>query len=150
MADSTPNIQNSYVFLLIKKMYHQNRTKMPRNSLKNKADINMEWCQLILRCLMNVLFFYENLFKSIWKPYFDKYIYGSNITTPARWIVLSLFLCGLLFQVPRKSKLTIHRNLRDDEGFIIRHFAGAVCYETVRLLFTQNPLDEKHIFYDIV
>uniref|UniRef100_A0A8C9ZNP2 Unconventional myosin-VI n=1 Tax=Sander lucioperca TaxID=283035 RepID=A0A8C9ZNP2_SANLU len=32
--------------------------------------------------------------------------------------------------VPRKSKLTIHRNLRDDEGFIIRHFAGAVCYET--------------------
>lgn len=34
-------------------------------------------------------------------------------------------------QVPRKSKLTIHRNLRDDEGFIIRHFAGAVCYETV-------------------
>lgn len=36
-------------------------------------------------------------------------------------------------QVPRKSKLTIHRNLRDDEGFIIRHFAGAVCYETVIL-----------------
>uniref|UniRef100_A0A8C7ZIV6 Unconventional myosin-VI n=1 Tax=Oryzias sinensis TaxID=183150 RepID=A0A8C7ZIV6_9TELE len=32
--------------------------------------------------------------------------------------------------VPRKSKLTVHRNLRDDEGFIIRHFAGAVCYET--------------------
>uniref|UniRef100_A0A8D3DG07 Unconventional myosin-VI n=1 Tax=Scophthalmus maximus TaxID=52904 RepID=A0A8D3DG07_SCOMX len=32
--------------------------------------------------------------------------------------------------VPRKSKLTIHRNLRDDEGFIVRHFAGAVCYET--------------------
>ncbi|MEQ2160307.1 hypothetical protein GOODEAATRI_032316 [Goodea atripinnis] len=31
-----------------------------------------------------------------------------------------------------KSKLTVHRNVRDDEGFIIRHFAGAVCYETVR------------------
>jgi len=43
-----------------------------------------------------------------------------------RWI-----LCGLFFQVPRKSKLTVHRNLRDDEGFIVRHFAGAVCYETV-------------------
>uniref|UniRef100_A0A672KYZ0 Unconventional myosin-VI n=1 Tax=Sinocyclocheilus grahami TaxID=75366 RepID=A0A672KYZ0_SINGR len=28
--------------------------------------------------------------------------------------------------VPRKSKLTIHRNLRDDEGFIIRHFAGFI------------------------
>lgn len=37
-------------------------------------------------------------------------------------------------QVPRKSKLAVHRNLRDDEGFIIRHFAGAVCYETVRLV----------------
>lgn len=35
-------------------------------------------------------------------------------------------------QVPRKSKLSVHRNVRDDEGFIIRHFAGAVCYETVR------------------
>jgi len=37
----------------------------------------------------------------------------------------------IFFQVPRKSKLTVHRNLRDDEGFIVRHFAGAVCYETV-------------------
>uniref|UniRef100_A0A3B3WCE3 Unconventional myosin-VI n=1 Tax=Poecilia mexicana TaxID=48701 RepID=A0A3B3WCE3_9TELE len=26
--------------------------------------------------------------------------------------------------IPRKSKLTVHRNVRDDEGFIIRHFAG--------------------------
>lgn len=43
--------------------------------------------------------------------------------------------CGLrLLQVPRKSKLTVHRNVRDDEGFIVRHFAGAVCYETVRPL----------------
>ncbi|XP_055005723.1 unconventional myosin-VI-like [Boleophthalmus pectinirostris] len=32
--------------------------------------------------------------------------------------------------IPRKSKLAIHRNVRDDEGFIVRHFAGAVCYET--------------------
>lgn len=38
-------------------------------------------------------------------------------------------------QVPRKSKLAVHRNLRDDEGFIIRHFAGAVCYETVDICF---------------
>lgn len=35
-------------------------------------------------------------------------------------------------QIPRKSKLAVHRNVRDDEGFIVRHFAGAVCYETVR------------------
>ena len=35
-------------------------------------------------------------------------------------------------QLPRKSKLPFHRNLRDDEGLMIRHFAGAVCYMTVR------------------
>lgn len=34
--------------------------------------------------------------------------------------------------VPRKSKLRDHREIRDDEGFLVRHFAGAVCYETVR------------------
>ncbi|XP_026050749.1 myosin VIa isoform X9 [Carassius auratus] len=40
--------------------------------------------------------------------------------------------------VPRKSKLTVHRNVRDDEGFIIRHFAGAVCYETTRFVEKNN------------
>ena len=35
------------------------------------------------------------------------------------------------FQLPRKSPLQAHRNLRDDQGFIVRHFAGAVCYQTV-------------------
>lgn len=33
--------------------------------------------------------------------------------------------------LPRSSKLKAHRSLRDDEGFLIRHFAGAVCYQTV-------------------
>ena len=42
---------------------------------------------------------------------------------------LPLFLSPL--QLPRKSKLPFHRNLRDDEGLMIRHFAGAVCYVTV-------------------
>ena len=37
----------------------------------------------------------------------------------------------LFFQVPRKSKLKAHRDLLDDEGFLIRHYAGAVCYTTV-------------------
>jgi myosin-6 len=32
-------------------------------------------------------------------------------------------------QVPRKSKMAYYKQLRDNEGFIIRHFAGAVCYE---------------------
>lgn len=34
--------------------------------------------------------------------------------------------------LPRNSKLSQHRTLRDDQGFLIRHFAGAVCYMTVR------------------
>uniref|UniRef100_A0A8C2GX88 Unconventional myosin-VI n=1 Tax=Cyprinus carpio TaxID=7962 RepID=A0A8C2GX88_CYPCA len=46
--------------------------------------------------------------------------------------------------VPRKSKLTIHRNLRDDEGFIIRHFAGAVCYET-QTQFVEKNNDALHM-----
>lgn len=45
--------------------------------------------------------------------------------------------------VPRKSKLAIHRNLRDDEGFMIRHFAGAVCYETTR--FVEKNNDALHM-----
>ena len=32
--------------------------------------------------------------------------------------------------VARKSKLKDHREIRDDEGFLIKHFAGAVCYQT--------------------
>ena len=31
--------------------------------------------------------------------------------------------------LPRKSKLREHREIRDDDGFLIRHFAGAVCYQ---------------------
>uniref|UniRef100_A0A667XE34 Unconventional myosin-VI n=1 Tax=Myripristis murdjan TaxID=586833 RepID=A0A667XE34_9TELE len=45
--------------------------------------------------------------------------------------------------VPRKSKLAIHRNIRDDEGFIIRHFAGAVCYETAQ--FVEKNNDALHM-----
>ncbi|XP_039709159.1 unconventional myosin-VI isoform X1 [Pteropus medius] len=45
--------------------------------------------------------------------------------------------------VPRKSKLAVHRNLRDDEGFIIRHFAGAVCYETTQ--FVEKNNDALHM-----
>lgn len=32
---------------------------------------------------------------------------------------------------PRDSKLKAHREIRDAEGFMVRHFAGAVCYQTV-------------------
>lgn len=40
--------------------------------------------------------------------------------------------------VPRKSKIRDHREIRDDEGFLIRHFAGAVCYETAKFLEKNN------------
>ncbi|RLU19197.1 hypothetical protein DMN91_007754 [Ooceraea biroi] len=32
--------------------------------------------------------------------------------------------------LPRTSRLKAHRELRDDEGFVIRHYAGGVCYQT--------------------
>lgn len=58
-------------------------------------------------------------------------------------------VCVCVLQVPRKSKLTVHRNVRDDEGFIIRHFAGAVCYETVRHQNTLRRLqNESFLFSD--
>ncbi|XP_013788339.1 unconventional myosin-VI-like [Limulus polyphemus] len=40
--------------------------------------------------------------------------------------------------VPRKSRLRDHREVRDDEGFLIRHFAGAVCYQTDKFLEKNN------------
>ncbi|XP_047128330.1 unconventional myosin-VI isoform X1 [Hydra vulgaris] len=40
--------------------------------------------------------------------------------------------------VPRKSPLPIHRNVKDDAGFLIRHFAGAVCYQTAGFLEKNN------------
>ncbi|CAN7982241.1 unnamed protein product, partial [Ixodes pacificus] len=40
--------------------------------------------------------------------------------------------------VPRKSKLRDHREIRDDEGFLVRHFAGAVCYETAKFVEKNN------------
>ncbi|VDD94836.1 unnamed protein product [Enterobius vermicularis] len=39
---------------------------------------------------------------------------------------------------PRKSKLREHREILDDEGFLIRHFAGSVCYETNQFLEKNN------------
>jgi len=41
-------------------------------------------------------------------------------------------------QLPRKSKMAYYKQLRDSEGFIIRHFAGAVCYEVVGFLEKNN------------
>uniref|UniRef100_F1KUD1 Myosin-VI n=1 Tax=Ascaris suum TaxID=6253 RepID=F1KUD1_ASCSU len=43
---------------------------------------------------------------------------------------------------PRKSKLREHRDMRDDEGFLIRHYAGSVCYQTA--LFLEKNNDALH------
>ena len=40
--------------------------------------------------------------------------------------------------LPRKSKLKEHREIRDDDGFLIRHFAGAVCYQTKHFIEKNN------------
>ena len=40
--------------------------------------------------------------------------------------------------LPRKSKLREHREIRDDDGFLIRHFAGAVCYTTSHFIEKNN------------
>lgn len=40
--------------------------------------------------------------------------------------------------VPRKSKLKTHREIRDEEGFLIRHFAGGVCYHTAQFIEKNN------------
>ncbi|VDN56642.1 unnamed protein product, partial [Dracunculus medinensis] len=50
--------------------------------------------------------------------------------------------------VPRKSKLREHRDMRDDEGFIIRHFAGSVCYHTT--LFLEKNNDALHTSLEIL
>ncbi|KAG7308072.1 hypothetical protein JYU34_006714 [Plutella xylostella] len=41
-------------------------------------------------------------------------------------------------QLPRASRLKAHRTLRDDEGFLLRHFAGAVCYNTNQFIEKNN------------
>ncbi|XP_030850695.1 unconventional myosin-VI-like isoform X1 [Strongylocentrotus purpuratus] len=50
--------------------------------------------------------------------------------------------------IPRKSKLTAHRNLRDDEGILIKHFAGAVCYQTSEFIEKNN--DALHASLEVV
>lgn len=40
--------------------------------------------------------------------------------------------------LPRASRLKAHRTLRDEEGFLVRHFAGAVCYKTDQFIEKNN------------
>ncbi|MFH4979545.1 hypothetical protein AB6A40_006254 [Gnathostoma spinigerum] len=52
------------------------------------------------------------------------------------------------FDKPRKSKVREHREMRDDEGFLVRHYAGAVCYETAEFLEKNN--DALHVSLEVV
>ncbi|VDN26174.1 unnamed protein product [Gongylonema pulchrum] len=69
---------------------------------------------------------------SIWTNYSD-FCEGCGIVGRAG---------GLNFLTPRKSKLREHRDMRDDEGLLIRHFAGSVCYQTA--LFLEKNNDALH------
>merc|ERR1719431_1608105 len=50
--------------------------------------------------------------------------------------------------LPRKSKLKEHREIGDDDGFLIRHFAGAVCYQTRHFIEKNN--DALHASLEMV
>jgi myosin VI len=56
--------------------------------------------------------------------------------------VHSKYVKHFRLEVPRKSKLKSHRELRDDEGFLIKHFAGGVVYTTN--LFIEKNNDALH------
>lgn len=47
--------------------------------------------------------------------------------------------------LPRKSHLIYHKKMRDDEGFLIRHFAGAVCYQTAEFIEKDNDALHKDL-----
>lgn len=49
---------------------------------------------------------------------------------------------------PRKSKVKSHREMRDDEGLLIRHYAGSVCYETKH--FVEKNNDQLHNSLEIL
>uniref|UniRef100_A0A7E4VJX7 Myosin motor domain-containing protein n=1 Tax=Panagrellus redivivus TaxID=6233 RepID=A0A7E4VJX7_PANRE len=49
---------------------------------------------------------------------------------------------------PRKSRIREHRDMRDNEGFLIRHYAGAVCYQTAQFLEKNN--DALHASLEIL
>jgi len=50
--------------------------------------------------------------------------------------------------LPRKSKVREHREIRDDDGFLIRHFAGAVCYQTKHFIEKNN--DALHTSLEVL
>ncbi|CAF0722947.1 unnamed protein product [Adineta ricciae] len=48
--------------------------------------------------------------------------------------------------LPRKSKLRTSREIRDDEGFLIQHFAGSVVYSTAQFIEKNNDALHASLF----
>lgn len=48
-----------------------------------------------------------------------------------------------LLQAPRLSKIREQRAMQDDEGFVVRHYAAPVCYDT--RLFLEKNSDSLHV-----
>lgn len=69
---------------------------------------------------------------------------GSHFTGQVHSVLGSHFR----LELPRKSKIKEHREILDSEGFIIRHFAGAVCYDTRFFLDKNN--DALHFSLEIL
>ncbi|XP_037948993.1 myosin heavy chain 95F isoform X3 [Teleopsis dalmanni] len=59
---------------------------------------------------------------------------ASHFTTEVHKAWCNHFRLGL----PRSSRLKAHRILRDEEGFLVRHFAGGVCYNTEQFIEKNN------------
>jgi myosin-6 len=49
-------------------------------------------------------------------------------------------------QSPRKSKMAYYKKMLDNEGFVIRHFAGAVCYTTKDFMDKNNDALTHDLF----
>ena len=54
------------------------------------------------------------------------------------WTKLFSQISNSRLALPRKSKLREHREIRDEDGFLVRHFAGAVCYTTKHFIEKNN------------
>ena len=90
----------------------------------------------------NFLFYLKDLIESKTSGIFDLLDEESRLPTPSS-VHFTNEVHGkhgkhFRLDVPRKSKLKSHREIRDDEGFLVRHFAGGVVYTTLQFIEKNN------------